>query len=118
VYTIFMKRHIKKYFSLNHYVAVLRKHPAHLQHVYALIFAGSITSLIAFVILYTEYGFWHEKYVREESVIVEVEQTTLPPKPSELFFRFLDDAKVEFDAISATGSNFFDGKETYIRSDN
>jgi hypothetical protein len=111
-----MKRYLKKYLSFKHYVDVLRKHPEHLQHAYAFIFAGSITSLIAFVILYTEYGFWHEKYVRDESVVVEMQSTSVPPL-SEVFSRFLDDIKAEFGSINDTGSSFFEGKETYIRDD-
>ena len=57
---------MKKYGSIKHYIAFLRRQPAHMQHIYAVIFAGSITALLAAIILYVDYGFWHERYVRNE----------------------------------------------------
>ena len=51
-----MKRHLKRYTSLTHYIEFLKKQSRHAQHVYGVIFAGTITALVASVILYEDYG--------------------------------------------------------------
>jgi hypothetical protein len=110
-----MKRYLKKYTSLTHYIEFLRKQPEHMQHVYAVVFAGSITMLIACVILYVDYGFWHEKYIRDrdDTNNLTVATPTEPESPSTMFSRFFGEAKDRFQSIDTSGSDFLKGKETY-----
>jgi hypothetical protein len=113
-----MKRRLKKYTSLTHYIEFLRRQPEHMQHIYAVIFAGSITLMLAFVILYVDYGFWHERYIREDLTVVSTSTTlstpTTPPEsPGEMLGRFLGEAKDRFKAIDTSGKDMLQGTETY-----
>lgn len=89
----------------------MRRQNRHVQHVHAALFAGLLTALIAALILHTEYGFWHERYVAEE--IVAKQEVLDAPSPSESLSRFLSEAKERFGAIGSTG--FLEGKETYMK---
>lgn len=119
-----MKRYLKKYTSLKLYLAFLRRQPTHMQHVYAIIFAGSITLLIASIILYVDYGFWHERYVRKDDIVIAsstetiARPTPIPESPLEMFSRFMDEAKVQFNAIGTGGQELLKGKETYVNDSN
>lgn len=116
-----MKRHLKRYTSLTHYIEFLRRQPEHAQHVYAVIFAGSITALIAFVILYVDYGFWHERYVREDSLVVSATisaQEKAPESPSVMFSRFFSEAKDRLRDIKMPDKNTLQGTETYTSDSN
>ena len=44
---------------------------------YGFIFAGSITALIAGFILYTDYGFWHERYQRSDDLTLSATTTII-----------------------------------------
>lgn len=108
---------IKKYTSLKNYIAFLRRQPLHMQHVYAFIFAGTITVLIASVILYADYGFWHEKY-SDKAIAVSTSTTTVAPEsPMDMLSRFFDEAKTQLHNINTSGSKLLEGKETYIRGE-
>lgn len=119
-----MKRYLKKYTSLTKYIAFLRRQPEHVQHIYGVIFAGSITALIAFFILYVDYGFWHERYLQKDEVVIIEEG---PPhgdsfnekgkKPSDLFSDFFKEAETRFKSIDTSGKNFLNGKESYTSTD-
>lgn len=104
---------MKRYFSLKHYVSVLRRQSKHMQHVYAFIFAGSITALIAAVILYTDYGFWHDRYVRDDSALVVKEEKTQMESPGQALSSFWGEAYEKFRAIGS--GSLLEGKETYVR---
>lgn len=106
---------MKKFGSIKHYIAFLRRQPAHMQHIYAVIIAGTITSILAAIILYVDYGFWRERYVRNEDVTetTEVEPTQSPLKTMSIF---LKTAKDQLDTLGTTGSDLLEGKEVYIRS--
>ena len=111
-----MKRRLKKYTSLTHYIEFLKKQPEHVQHVYAVIFAGSITALIAFVILYVDYGFWHERYIREDMSAVNTTisaQEEKPESPSTMFSRFFGEARDRLKEIEMPSADTFKGTETY-----
>lgn len=118
-----MKRYLKKYTSLKLYIAFLRRQPKHMQHVYAFIFAGSVTALIASIILYVDYGFWHERYVRKDEIIIasstEIisKPTPIPESPIEMLSRFIGEAKVQFDSISSGGQELLKGKEIYSNTE-
>jgi hypothetical protein len=113
---------IKKYFSPHHYIVWLKKQPAHMQHVYAAVFAGSVTVMLAAVILYFDYGFWHEKYNRNESLTESYSSTNTKQEdltvqsPSDMIGSFLKEAHNKFTSIgSESKSGFLQEKETYIR---
>lgn len=104
----------KKLISIRHYLGVLKRQPAHMQHVFALLFAGIITGTLAALILYVDYGFWHERYVREE-VVTEANPTDVSESksPLQLFGAFLEDAKVRISEIKNETKDAFDGVEVY-----
>jgi hypothetical protein len=87
-----------------------------MQHVYAAVFAGSITMLIAAFILYADYGFWHERYVRDDltQVASTLEVATQKPESiGEMSSRFFGEAKERLQNIDTTGKDLLKGKETY-----
>lgn len=102
-----------KNFTLRHYIRHVRKQSKHVQHVHAFIFAGAITAVIAGFILYTDYGFWHERYVAEE----ETEESFDPKSPAESFAGFWAEAGKRFNLIGAKGANLLEGKETYKKEE-
>ncbi len=105
---------MKKYSGLKHYISVLRRQPRHMQHMYGFLFAGSITALIAGFILYTDYGFWHERYTRQDETLV-IRDEGEPEPPSKMLSRFIEQARTQFGTIGKTGSSILEGKETYTR---
>jgi len=114
LYNVSMKRYLKKYASIKNYIAFLRRQPPHLQHIYAAVFAASITGLIAFSVLYIDYGFWHEQYIRKD---LEVASTSTvvdkpvsdPESPGTMLFRFFGEAQTRLKEINVSG------KETYTK---
>jgi hypothetical protein len=64
--------------------------------------------------MYTEYGFWHERYVAEE-----VLATTTPlleaESPSKSLGRFFMEARERFGSIGSAGATLLEGKETYTK---
>jgi hypothetical protein len=114
-----MKKILKRYTSLKNYIAFLKRQPQQMQHVYAFIFAGSITIAIAAVILYVDYGFWHEQYSSKTESDVEIATTTeMPESPIKMLSRFLGEAKTQLNNINASGSDLLQGKETYTNESN
>jgi hypothetical protein len=96
-----MKKILKRYTSLANYIAFLRRQSKHMQHVYALTIAGVITAGIASVILYVDYGFWHEQYKREDTLsIVEDKSVEVSESPSEMMSKFFQEAKVQIQSIN------------------
>ena len=117
-----MKRYLKKYTSLKLYIEFLRRQPSHMKQIYSAIIAGGITALIASVILYVDYGFWHERYVRDEINIASSTEsiTTLPQAPESplhMFSRFIDEAKIQLGNINSSRQELLKGKEVYINED-
>lgn len=119
-----MKHLLKKYekfLSIHHYITFLRRQPEHMQHVYAAIFAGSITMIIAAFILYVDYGFWHETYSRQE--VIEVKDTTEPmvtvQSPGDMMGGFFKEARDRVQTINISSpSNVLKGTDSYTREDN
>lgn len=91
-----------------------------MQHVYAITFAGIITASIASLILYVDYGFWHERYSRGDEVVVsdvkDVEKQATE-SPSEMVSSFFGEAKEQFSKINTTGKDVLDGKEVYTKEE-
>jgi hypothetical protein len=103
-----------KHFTLRHYLRYVKRQNKHIQHIHGFVFAGIITSLIAFVILYTDYGFWHETYIAEDSQIA-ANQAYISESPSQSLGRFWNDAKEQFNRVGSSSANLLEGKETYTK---
>ncbi len=119
-----MKRFIKqyeKYLNLRHYITILRRQPMHVRHVYAAFFSGVITLLLAASILYFDYGFWHETYVRGEVEIMEKENNVNDNSevetrsPKEMLGDFFNEAGDKLKNISISSTTLPTGKDTYRR---
>ncbi len=117
-----MKHHIRnyeKYFSVYHYIEVLKKKPVHVRHIYALVIAGTITALIAAFILYVDYGFWHDRYIRTEEVEVttgEEDQMITVRSPREMIDGFFDEARKKVKTIQFSNpARVLEGKEKYSK---
>jgi hypothetical protein len=94
-------------FTPEYYIRHVRRQSKHVQHIHALVFAGVITSTIAGFILYTDYGFWHERYERPPETPAE------PVPTSQSFGDFWQEAKVKFSQIGSSGADLLEGKEVY-----
>ncbi len=112
-----MKFH-KKYLNLKYWLDFLRRQPNHLQHMYAVIFAGTITAMIAMGILYFDYGFWREKYSRTDTIatttiknLPEEEETI---SPGEMFGNVFKEATVRVQEIKNQKIDLLEGKEVYV----
>jgi len=108
----------KKYFSLRHWLAFLRRQPSHMQHMYAVAFSATITAMIGAGILYFDYGFWHERYSRSETVAtttiknVAVQDETV--SPGEMMGDFFKEASVRIQSLKDQKVDLLEGKEVYI----
>jgi uncharacterized membrane protein YraQ (UPF0718 family) len=119
-----MKHLLKKYermLSIHHYIAVLRRQPVHMQHVYAAVFAGLVTVILASYILYMDYGFWHEKYNRNDEalLVTEVAPVTVDSEevlsPGEMIQGFFKEASDKFKTVGTSNPAFLEGKDTYTK---
>lgn len=108
-----MKLHLK-HFTLRHYIRYVKRQNKHVQHIHGFVFAGIITGLIAFVILYTDYGFWHETYIADDSQMA-ADPAYVSESPSESLGRFWMEAKEQFSHVGSSSANFLEGKETYTK---
>jgi hypothetical protein len=104
-----MKLHLKN-FSLRHYIRYMRRQSKHLQHVHAFVFALVITAIMASFILYTDYGFWHERYVAEG--ISSDDVSFEPESPMQSLSHFWQEAKERFSSLGGE-QGLFEGKEVY-----
>jgi hypothetical protein len=109
------RKYMTKYMSIENWIAFLKRQPEHMKHVYALTLAGSVTALIAFVILYVDYGFWHERYTSEDSLSVVKAATPESESPGKMLSEFFVEAKTRLHEVNTTGRNMLDGKEEYTR---
>lgn len=100
------------------YLDVLRRQPEHMQHIYAILFAGGITILLAAILLYSEYGFWHERYQRTEVIaetLSESQETIASKSPLDMAAIFFKDAKDQLAKVKTSSQGLLDGKEVYIQ---
>ena len=107
-----MKR-IKRILSPKHWLPYLRRQPLHMQHVVAVIFASLVTGLLASIILYVDYGFWHDRYVREDDATEERDTNIASKSPFQMFGSFLLDAKDRLSSVRSIGEEKLSGKEVY-----
>lgn len=71
--------------------------------------------MLSAYILYTEYGFWHEQYVREETTLLnDTPVLNFPESPATTFSRLLGDAKGQLKGMKIDTS-FLEGKEVYVK---
>ncbi|MEI6810761.1 MAG: hypothetical protein WCK60_01770 [Candidatus Nomurabacteria bacterium] len=106
-------------FTYRGYVLHLRRQDIRIQQLHALVFAGAITGLLAFLILYYDYGYFHDVYVQKDIDSVVVEKTTEPvpaPSPTETISSFFSEAKTRFGEIGKSGSSLLYGKDVYINN--
>jgi hypothetical protein len=108
----------KKYFSLRHWLAFLRRQPTHMQHMYAVTFAGLVTAMLGALILYFDYGFWHERYSRSESTRIEAKQepakeVVQASSPGDMMGSFFKEASERIGAIKDIRP--LEGKEVYVK---
>ncbi len=108
-----MKVHLKD-FTLKRYLRYVRKQNKHIQHVHAIAFAGIVTALISAVILYADYGFWHETYVADETLVTS-DPNVDAPSPMESLGNFFSEARSRFTSIGSTTQAYLEGKETYTK---
>lgn len=101
--------------SLRSYIRHVRKQGEHVQRFHAIIFAGTITLLLAALILYAQYGFWHTVYDSKEVVIREEEPVAFG-SPLETFSRLLAEGKTRFREALRTTSPLTGEGETFDRS--
>ena len=104
-------------FTYRGYVLHLRRQDIRIQQLHALVFAGAITGLLAFLILYYDYGYFHDVYVQPDDTSMIVEKTSEPaPSPTEAVSSFLSEAKTRFGEIGKSGSSLLYGKDVYINN--
>ena len=103
-------------FTYRGYVRHLRRQDIRIQQLHALVFAGAITGLLAFLILYYDYGYFHDVYVQKEVEIVEIKTSELAPSPTETISSFFSEAKTRFGEIGKSGSSLLYGKDVYINN--
>ncbi len=108
-----MKLHLKN-FTVRHYIRYVKRQNKHIQHLHGFAFAGLITALIAAVILYTDYGFWHETYIAEDA-LVSGDPEYVSESPGQSLGRFWGEAKEQFGRIGSTSANLLEGKDTYTK---
>ncbi len=105
-----------KHVSLRHYIRHVRRQSKHVQHVHAFVFAGTITLIAAAIILYTDYGFWHERY-HAEDLTGEKNVSFESESPGESFLSFLREAKDRMSSFGSLGGDLLDGTETYKKEE-
>lgn len=100
---------------MDRYIAYLRKRPKHIQQLHAIFFASGVSLVMVVYVLYTDYGFWHERYVKVETDILNtVKAPVVPDSPVGALGRFLGDAKAQLEGMKIDTS-FLEGKEVYIK---
>ncbi len=102
--------------SFRHFLAYLRKQPRHMQHIYSIFVAGTITGIITVFILYTDYGFWHERYIAQNEDGSPQAPAVLE-SPSEMVSRFWNEAKSQVGSIEKVGGTLLIGTDTYNKDE-
>lgn len=77
-------------------------------------FAGGITVLLAFFILYFDYGFWRERYNSNEVIIKEkIEDGS--KSPTEMFSQFISEVGSKIDTAKSGGNALLEGRDSYSK---
>ena len=118
-----MKKILRKYelyLSPKHWLIVLRRQPSHMKHVYAALGAGLITAGLAALILYVDYGYWHEKYSRGEGDGTEpvAEEMVNVVSPGKMIGAFFQEASKKVKEIDLTvPEGILEGKDNYTKEE-
>ncbi len=106
----------KKHSFVSRYVSHVRRSSKHVQQIHAVAFSGGITMLLAWGILYFDYGFWHERYDSKRVAVEEkIEETS--KSPVEVFSQFVTEVGNKIDVLKSGGNALLEGKETYSQKD-
>ena len=106
--------------AFERYLDVLRRQPEHMQHIYAVLFAAGITILLASLLLYSEYGFWHERYQRSDSVAETISEPSLDvasKSPLDMAAIFFKDAQDQLSKVKTSSQGLLDGKDVYTQEE-
>lgn len=101
--------------SYKGYVLYLRKQNIHIQRLHAIVFASVITGMTAFLILYYDYGFFHDVYVQKDADMQVITGADVSSQTDTLA-GFFSEAKKRFSAIGAGSAGILQGKDTYINN--
>lgn len=104
--------------TIQHYISFLRRQHVRVQQIHSLLLAGVITVLLAIIVLYSQYGFFHTRYDRNKIIAEEKITSETPQKlesPSEMLSNLFKEGQVRFSNIGSSTFNFFDNKEVYIK---
>jgi hypothetical protein len=102
----------KKHTVFHRYLGHIQKAPEHLQQFHALVFSGLVTAVLAAAILYFDYGFWHERYTKDDTLIVEnIEQKS--DSPVTMFSSLYNEAKEKLLSVKSGGGALLEGKKSY-----
>ncbi len=106
----------KKLSVVSRYVSHIRRSSKHVQQIHAVAFSGGITMLLAWGILYFDYGFWHERYdVNKVTAEAKIEDTS--KSPTEMFSQFIKEAGSKVTILKSGGNALLEGKETYSQKE-
>jgi hypothetical protein len=72
----------------------------HVQHVHAFTAAAIVTGVAIFAILYSQYGYFHETYTRQEKDIIS--NTVLTSSPTMILSNLIQEGKTRFLSAAAT----------------
>lgn len=108
---------MKHYFSVRHYISVLKRKPAHIQHVVALTVAGFFTAIFALLILYFDYGFFNDSYSRKEDIGDTAIRKSTTESPTSMFGTFFREAQDRFRSIPKVTNGFFESSEVYKKEE-
>lgn len=101
--------------SYKGYVRHLRRQSVHVQRLHALVFASLLTGTVAFVILYYDYGFFHDVYVKKDTSAL-TDETASAPSPAKTFSELFQEAKMRFSDIGKDSAGLLYGTETYTNT--
>lgn len=84
---------------------------------HAAIFAGTVTCVLGAAILYSQYGFWRERYSRQEEITQESSEGKMV-SPDTILSDFFREASVRFTAATGAMGSFLESKDTYSGDEN
>jgi len=104
-------------FSIKTYIRHVRRQKPHIQQLHAALFAGTITLILALLILYLEYGYWHTSYNRSyHASSTNNDETVLTETPSQTIARLWGEGKDRLIGIQSSFHPLTGGGTTFDRS--
>ncbi|MEN9338086.1 MAG: hypothetical protein RIQ41_400 [Candidatus Parcubacteria bacterium] len=102
-------------FTIKNYIRYLRHQHKNIQHIHAFVFASVVTGALAGIVLYSSYGFWHERYSasqqEEDSIVSQM------PSPTESFSSFWQEAAKRIEGIGKASSGLLEGSAEYKKEE-